>query len=145
MRAAHTAPADLIAAPTSPVEQAKRLAARTAIDEYVKTGMSVGVGSGSTIVYGIQRLAERVHGEEGLVIRCIPTSFQSRQVRAEFFPPLPLSAAGNLLFLIVPLSVELTITQNYFSILLTLGMRAVLVRRCASLTRVEEARRGLAF
>jgi len=40
MRAAHTASADLIAAPISPVEQA-------------------------------ERLAERVHGEEGLVIRCV--------------------------------------------------------------------------
>jgi hypothetical protein len=76
-----TAPCDLIAAPTSPVECAKRLAARTAVDEYVRTGMAIGVGSGSTIVYGIQRLAERVHGAEQLVVRCVPTSFQSRQVR----------------------------------------------------------------
>jgi ribose 5-phosphate isomerase len=83
MRAAHTAPANLIAAPTSPVKQAKRLAARTAIDEYVKTGMSVGVGSGYTIVYGIQRLAERVHGEEGLVIRCV-----KKKNVSEVFPPL---------------------------------------------------------
>ena len=77
-----TAPADLIAAPTTPVEAAKRLAARTAVDEYVRSGMAIGVGSGSTIVYGIQRLAERVHGAERLAIRCVPTSFQSRQVRA---------------------------------------------------------------
>ena len=76
-----TAPCDLIAAPTTPVEQAKRLAARTAVDEYVRSGMAIGVGSGSTIVYGIQRLAERVHGAEQLVVRCVPTSFQSRQVR----------------------------------------------------------------
>ncbi len=73
--------ADVIALPTTPVEQAKRLAARTAVDEYVKSGMDVGVGSGSTIVYGIQRLAERAQGAEGLRVRCVPTSFQSRQVR----------------------------------------------------------------
>ena len=39
----------------------------------------VGVGSGSTIVYAVQRLAERVK-EEGLDIRCVPTSFQARQL-----------------------------------------------------------------
>ncbi len=76
-----TAPADIIALPTTPIEAAKRLAARTAVDEYVRTGMAIGVGSGSTIVYGIQRLAERVHGAERLAVRCVPTSFQSRQVR----------------------------------------------------------------
>lgn len=89
---AFTAAADLIAAPTTPVEQAKRLAARTAVDEYVRSGMAIGVGSGSTIVYGIQRLAERAHGEERLVVRCVPTSYQSRQVRRDattlaFSPP----------------------------------------------------------
>ena len=39
----------------------------------------VGVGSGSTIVYAVQRLAERVR-EEGLEVRCVPTSFQARQL-----------------------------------------------------------------
>jgi ribose 5-phosphate isomerase len=71
-------PADVIATPTTPIESAKREAARKAVDEYVKTGMAIGVGSGSTIVYAIQRLAELVEG--GLDVRCVPTSFQSRQV-----------------------------------------------------------------
>lgn len=71
-------PADVIAAPASPVEAAKREAARRAVDEWVRPGMAVGVGSGSTIVYAIQRLAERVHGPEALDIVCVPTSFQSR-------------------------------------------------------------------
>jgi ribose 5-phosphate isomerase A len=62
------------------VEKAKRAAARMAVDEFVKSGMTVGVGSGSTIVYGIQRLAERYYLED-LDIICVPTSFQSRQVR----------------------------------------------------------------
>ena len=39
----------------------------------------VGVGSGSTIVYAVQRLAERVR-QEGLDIKCVPTSFQARQL-----------------------------------------------------------------
>ena len=71
--------ASIAASPDAPVEKAKRAAARMAVDEYVKSGMVVGVGSGSTIVYGIQRLAERYY-TEGLDIVCVPTSFQSRQV-----------------------------------------------------------------
>ena len=71
---------DLIKLPTSPDEIGKRSAARRAIDEYVTSGMSIGVGSGSTIVYGIQRLAERVWGDEGLKIQCVATSFQTREV-----------------------------------------------------------------
>ena len=51
------------------VEAAKTLAGRAAVDNHV-TGQTrvVGVGSGSTIVYAVKRLAERVK-EEGLQIR----------------------------------------------------------------------------
>ena len=42
----------------------------------------VGVGSGSTIVYAVRRLAEKVR-EEGLEVRCVPTSFQARQLILE--------------------------------------------------------------
>ena len=37
----------------------------------------VGVGSGSTVVYVIERLAQRAQSE-GLQVVCVPTSFQSR-------------------------------------------------------------------
>lgn len=67
------------AAQLSPLESAKRSAARAAVDEFVRDGMAVGVGSGSTIVYAIERLGERVR-EEGLDIVCVPTSFQSEQL-----------------------------------------------------------------
>jgi len=80
------APEALLPAPTTPIELAKRAAARAAVDTFVRSGMDVGVGSGSTIVYAIQRLAELVHGEAGFKLRCVPTSFQSRQVCR---PPTP--------------------------------------------------------
>lgn len=59
------------------VEDAKRKAAYAAVDEYVKDGMVVGVGSGSTVVYAVDRLIERVQSEK-LKIKCIPTSYQSQ-------------------------------------------------------------------
>lgn len=50
------------------------------MDEYVKDGFIVGVGSGSTVVYAAERLGELVQ-QQKLSIKCIPTSFQSKQVR----------------------------------------------------------------
>ncbi|XP_054913110.1 ribose-5-phosphate isomerase isoform X1 [Poeciliopsis prolifica] len=60
-------------------EEAKKLAAYTAVDNNVQNNQVVGVGSGSTIVYAVDRLAERVR-QEKLNIVCVPTSFQARQL-----------------------------------------------------------------
>lgn len=64
------------------LDQAKKIAAFKAVDEYVRDNTVVGVGSGSTVVYAVQRLAERVK-TEGLKLVCIPTSFQARQLIIE--------------------------------------------------------------
>jgi len=62
------------------VEAAKALAGAAAVDNHVtRDTRVVGVGSGSTIVYAVERLAQRVK-EEGLELRCVPTSFQARQL-----------------------------------------------------------------
>ena len=51
------------------VEAAKALAGAAAVNNHVTAATKVvGVGSGSTIVYAVQRLAERVN-EEGLQVR----------------------------------------------------------------------------
>jgi hypothetical protein len=56
----------------SPVEFAKRAAARRAVDAFVRDGHVVGVGSGTTIVYAVERISERVKAEK-LTLICIPT------------------------------------------------------------------------
>ncbi|BET01868.1 Ribose-5-phosphate isomerase [Nesidiocoris tenuis] len=61
------------------VEKGKETAAFAAVDKHVEDGMILGIGSGSTIVYAVTRLAERVR-KEGLKIVCIPTSFQAQQL-----------------------------------------------------------------
>lgn len=61
------------------VEEAKKLAAYQAVDDYIKTGYIVGIGSGSTVVYAVERLAQRVQAEK-LTVSCVPTSFQARQL-----------------------------------------------------------------
>ncbi|XP_021153474.2 ribose-5-phosphate isomerase isoform X1 [Columba livia] len=60
-------------------EEAKRLAACAAVDKHVQNNQVLGIGSGSTIVHAVHRLAERVR-QENLTIFCIPTSFQARQL-----------------------------------------------------------------
>ncbi|XP_050525726.1 ribose-5-phosphate isomerase [Daktulosphaira vitifoliae] len=66
---------------TEPAEinPAKKSAGYEAVNKYVKDGMTIGIGSGSTIVYSVQRLAERVK-DEGLSVVCVPTSYQARQL-----------------------------------------------------------------
>lgn len=61
------------------LEPAKKCAAYEAVDTWVKDDTVVGIGSGSTVVYAVQRLRERVANEQ-LRIICVPTSFQSRQL-----------------------------------------------------------------
>ncbi len=64
------------------IEEAKKKAAYAAVDEFVEDNMVLGIGSGSTVVYAVDRIAERVK-TEGLNLVCIPTSFQSTQLIVE--------------------------------------------------------------
>ncbi|XP_034015772.1 ribose-5-phosphate isomerase [Thalassophryne amazonica] len=73
----HTCPPSVFTADMA--EEAKKLAAYAAVDNHVQNNQVVGVGSGSTVVYAVERLAERVR-QEKLNIVCVPTSFQARQL-----------------------------------------------------------------
>lgn len=61
------------------LEAAKKTAAYQAVNDWVKDSTVIGIGSGSTVVYAVERLKERVTAEKLNVI-CIPTSFQARQL-----------------------------------------------------------------
>lgn len=58
---------------------AKRSAAIAAVDQFVGNGHCVGIGSGSTIEYAVEHLAEKVKSEN-LSVSCVPTSFQAREL-----------------------------------------------------------------
>lgn len=63
---------------SSLVEQAKKAAAYSAVDEnFPKSAKVVGVGSGSTVVYVAERLGQ-LPNKKSFV--CIPTGFQSKQL-----------------------------------------------------------------
>jgi len=64
---------------------AKRAAGYQAA-ERVKEGMIIGLGTGSTVMYTMERLSQRIH--EGLTIAGIPTSFQTAIRAREYGIPL---------------------------------------------------------
>jgi ribose 5-phosphate isomerase A len=64
----------------------KRAAALRAV-EYVRDGMSVGLGTGSTAQYAVRELGRRVR-EDGLKIRGVPTSDRTADLGSEVGIPL---------------------------------------------------------
>lgn len=61
----------------------KKAAAEKAADEYIKDGMTVGLGTGSTAFFAIKRIGERVT-EEKLSLSCVSTSEKSAQLGRSF-------------------------------------------------------------
>ena len=60
---------------TSKNDSSKKNAAYTAA-EYVEDGMVLGLGTGSTTHYFIEKVGMRI-ADEGIAVKGIPTSFQS--------------------------------------------------------------------
>lgn len=69
----------------SPEDAIKRRVALAAADE-VASGMTVGLGSGSTLAFFIEELGRRAR--EGLRIVGVPTSFQARFLARQYGVPL---------------------------------------------------------
>jgi ribose 5-phosphate isomerase A len=65
---------------------AKKNAAEQAV-EYVQNGMTVGLGTGSTAYWAIERIGERIR-EEGLQIRAIATSKRSEEQAMQLGIPI---------------------------------------------------------
>lgn len=65
--------------------KAKQMAGERAV-EYVKDGMIVGLGTGSTAYWTIQKIAQKI--KEGLDIRAIPTSRETKKLAEELDIPL---------------------------------------------------------
>lgn len=61
------------------IEIGKKNAAIKAVEENVKKNTIIGIGSGSTIVYAVQIIAE-MNRKEDLNVKCIPSSYQSYQL-----------------------------------------------------------------
>jgi ribose 5-phosphate isomerase A len=67
-------------------EQAKRRAGRFAIDTFVREPACIGLGTGSTAYYAIERAGELVAG--GIALRAVATSLETERLCREFGVPL---------------------------------------------------------
>nr|MDO8085063.1 ribose 5-phosphate isomerase A [Candidatus Sigynarchaeum springense] len=70
------------------IEQAKKLAGYAAVDNHVTSpGMKIGIGSGSTIAYSVERIGEKLKKGELEDIVAVCTSYQSTLLcRAQKIP-----------------------------------------------------------
>ncbi len=59
----------------------KRIVAEKAVDDYVKDGMNVGLGTGSTAYFAIKRIGELV--ADGYDLTCVATSVNSENLARE--------------------------------------------------------------
>jgi len=64
------------------IELGKKNAAEKAVAENIKKNMVLGIGSGSTVVYAVNKIAE-LNKEDNLNLKCIPSSFQSYELIIE--------------------------------------------------------------
>ncbi len=70
-----------MSAELSPIDKAKFAAAKRAVG-YVKDGMKVGLGTGSTAAWMVRCLAERAQ-REGLKLQCVPTSTRTAKLAGD--------------------------------------------------------------
>src|SRR6185437_4083867 len=78
----------------NPALAGKKIAAGKAID-YIRNGMTLGLGTGSTAYWAIQGIGQRV--KEGLTVKAIATSVQSEALARELDIPLvPFSEIDHL-------------------------------------------------
>ncbi|TFG09138.1 MAG: ribose 5-phosphate isomerase A [Promethearchaeota archaeon] len=64
------------------IEVGKKAAAEKAVIENVEKDMIIGIGSGSTVVYAVEKITE-LNKKTDLNLKCIPSSFQSYQLIVE--------------------------------------------------------------
>ena len=77
-----------MAATVSPTDKAKQLAGYKAVDDHVTSGMVVGLGTGSTAYFAVERVGQKLASGELKDIICIPTSERTREQAESLKIPL---------------------------------------------------------
>jgi ribose 5-phosphate isomerase A len=76
-------------------EGPKREAAHAAVERYVESGMVVGLGTGSTATFAVQRIGELVASGELREVRGVPTSARTTALANELGIPLATLAEAH--------------------------------------------------
>jgi ribose 5-phosphate isomerase A len=69
-------------------EELKKQVGYKAVDDYVKSGMVVGLGTGSTAYYAVERVGQKLKSGELKDILAIPTSIRTKEQAEELGIPL---------------------------------------------------------
>ena len=69
-------------------EELKKQVGYKAVDDYVKSGMIVGLGTGSTAYYAVERVGEKLKSGDLKDIIAIPTSVRTKEQAEELGIPL---------------------------------------------------------
>lgn len=77
----------LISAMVSQDELKKQVGFK-AVDDYVKSGMVVGLGTGSTAAFAVERVGEKIKSGELTDVICIPTSVRTKEQAESLDIPL---------------------------------------------------------
>jgi ribose 5-phosphate isomerase A len=59
-----------------------------AVDDHVKSGMLVGLGTGSTAYFAVERVGQKLKSGELKDVRCIPTSVRTKEQAESLKIPL---------------------------------------------------------
>mmetsp|Transcript_54236 Transcript_54236/g.79496 ORF Transcript_54236/g.79496 Transcript_54236/m.79496 type:complete len:338 (-) Transcript_54236:41-1054(-) len=70
------------------IEDAKKAAGYKAVDDHVQSGMVVGLGTGSTAYFAVERVGQKLTSGELKDVICIPTSERTREQAASLGIPL---------------------------------------------------------
>lgn len=89
----------MISAQMAETHSPKQLAGRSAA-EHVTTGMALGLGTGSTVAFFLEALAERI-AKEGLEVIGVPTSLQTAEIAGELGIPVTTLEEHPVLDLVV--------------------------------------------
>jgi ribose 5-phosphate isomerase A len=57
----------------------KRMVGYKAVDDYVRSGMAVGLGTGSTAYFAIERVGQKIKSGELKDIVCVPSSERTKE------------------------------------------------------------------
>jgi ribose 5-phosphate isomerase A len=78
-------------------DELKKQVGYKAVDDYVKSGMVVGLGTGSTAYFAVERVGEKLKSGELEDIVCIPTSIRTKeQAESLDIPLVTLDTHSNL-------------------------------------------------
>ncbi|KAK4530529.1 hypothetical protein CCYA_CCYA04G1386 [Cyanidiococcus yangmingshanensis] len=69
-------------------DELKKQVGYRAIDDYVRSGMVVGLGTGSTAAFAVERLGQKLASGELRDIRCVPTSLRTEEQARSLNIPL---------------------------------------------------------